>query len=103
MVERLGKYELLNKIAAGGMAEILVARAHSLPGVEKVVVIKRLLPQFADKQEFIDMFLDEARIAATLNHPNIVQMYDFGPMDGGYFMALEYLHGEDLRAIHIGS
>lgn len=100
MVERLGKYELLNKIAAGGMAEILVARAHSLPGVEKVVVIKRLLPQFADKQEFIDMFLDEARIAATLNHPNIVQMYDFGPMDGGYFMALEYLHGEDLRAIH---
>jgi len=100
MVERLGKYELLDKIAAGGMAEILVARAHSLPGVEKVVVIKRLLPQFADKQEFIDMFLDEARIAATLNHPNIVQMYDFGPMDGGYFMALEYLHGEDLRAIH---
>lgn len=100
MVEHLGKYELLKKIAAGGMAEILVARAHTLPGVEKVVVIKRLLPQFSAKQEFIDMFLDEARIAATLNHPNVVQMYDFGPMDGGYFMALEYLHGEDLRAIN---
>ena len=99
MGERIGKYELLSRIASGGMAEIHVARATSLPGVEKVVVIKRLLPQHQKQADFIEMFLDEARIAASLNHPNIVQMYDFGPADDSYFMAMEYLHGEDLRTI----
>ena len=99
MGERLGKYELFSKIASGGMAEIHVAKSSTL-GVDKVVVIKRLLPQHLSKPEFVEMFLDEARIAAALNHPNIVQMYDFGPVDGAYFMAMEYLHGADLRSIH---
>ena len=99
MGERLGKYELFSKIASGGMAEIHVAKSSTL-GVDKVVVIKRLLPEHLTKPEFVEMFLDEARIAAALNHPNVVQMYDFGPVDGAYFMAMEYLHGADLRSIH---
>ena len=99
MGDRLGKYELLSRIASGGMAEIHVAKSSTL-GVDKVVVIKTLLPQHLGKPEFIEMFLDEARIAAALNHPNVVQTYDFGPVDGAYFMAMEYLHGADVRAIH---
>lgn len=93
----LGKYQLLKRIATGGMAEIFVARVSGIPGFEKIVVVKRILPQLASNQEFIQMFLDEARIAATLHHPNIVQMYDIGAVDGNYFISMEYLHGEDIR------
>src|SRR5258706_1154918 len=64
-----------------------------------MVVIKRILPQLATKSDFIEMFLDEARIAATLQHPNVVQMYDVGVVDGNYFIAMEYLFGEDLRSL----
>ena len=95
----LGKYELIKRIATGGMAEIYLARVSGLPGFEKIVVLKRILPQLASNQEFVQMFLDEARVAATLHHPNIVQMYDIGAVDGNYFISMEYLHGEDLRAI----
>lgn len=99
MPERLGRYELLKRIAQGGMAEIFLARAGSITGIEKVVVVKRMLPQFVSEPEFIEMFLDEARVAAGLNHPNIVQMYDAGDDAGRYFMAMEYLHGEDMRGV----
>jgi tRNA A-37 threonylcarbamoyl transferase component Bud32 len=95
----LGKYQLLKRIAAGGMAEIFVAKVTGLPGFDKIVVIKRILPQLATNNEFIQMFLDEARIAATLQHPNIVQMYDIGAVDGNYFISMEYLFGEDLRTL----
>jgi len=95
----LGKYELIKRIATGGMAEIYLARVSGLPGFEKIVVVKRILPQLATNQEFVQMFLDEARVAATLHHPNIVQMYDIGAVDGNYFISMEYLHGEDLRSI----
>jgi len=95
----LGKYELIKRIATGGMAEIYLARVSGLPGFEKIVVVKRILPQLASNQEFVQMFLDEARVAATLHHPNIVQMYDIGAVDGNYFISMEYLHGEDLRSI----
>jgi serine/threonine-protein kinase len=95
----LGKYELIKLIATGGMAEIYLARVSGLPGFEKIVVVKRILPQLATNQEFVQMFLDEARVAATLHHPNIVQMYDIGAVDGSYFISMEYLHGEDLRSI----
>ncbi|MFH0899162.1 MAG: serine/threonine-protein kinase [Pseudomonadota bacterium] len=95
----LGKYQLLKKIATGGMAEIFVARATGLPGFEKIVVVKRILAQHASKPDFIRMFLDEARIAATLHHPNIVQMYDIGAVEGAYFISMEYLHGEDVRTL----
>lgn len=95
----LGKYELIKKIAHGGMAEIYVAKVTGLPGFEKIVVVKRILPQLATNGEFVQMFLDEARIAATLHHPNIVQMYDIGAVDGNYFISMEYLHGEDVRGL----
>jgi tRNA A-37 threonylcarbamoyl transferase component Bud32 len=86
-------------LAAGGMAEIFLARVSGLSGFQKMVVIKRILPQLATKSDFVEMFLDEARIAATLQHPNVVQMYDVGVVDGNYFIAMEYLHGEDVRSI----
>ncbi len=81
------------------MAEIFLARVEALPGFQKIVVIKRILPQLASKRDFIEMFLDEARIAATLQHPNLVQVYDVGLVDGNYFMSMEYLHGEDIRGV----
>src|SRR6201995_1465859 len=81
------------------MAEIFLARASGLPGFQKMVVIKRILPQLATKTDFVEMFLDEARIAATLQHPNVVQMYDVGVVENNYFIAMEYLHGEDVRSI----
>ena len=96
---RLGKYEIIKRLATGGMAEIFLARVSGLPGFQKMVVIKRILPQLATNDDFIEMFLDEARIAATLQHPNVVQMYDVGVVDGNYFIAMEYLHGEDVRSI----
>ena len=94
--QRFGKYDLLSRIAAGGMAEIFFARATSIKGFEKYLVIKRILPAKSHDQHFIAMFLDEARLAATLDHPNIVQIHDVGAIDGEYFIAMEYLHGEDL-------
>jgi len=95
----LGKYEIIKRLATGGMAEIFLARVSGLPGFQKMVVIKRILPQLATKTDFVEMFLDEARIAATLQHPNVVQMYDVGVVDGNYFIAMEYLHGEDVRSL----
>src|SRR5579862_4581246 len=97
-MQQLGKYELLAKIASGGMAEIWVARMRA-SGYARVCVVKKLLPRHEDKDEYISMFLEEGRIAATLSHPNVVQMYDFGTEDGCHYLAMEYLHGEDLRTL----
>ena len=74
----LGKYQLVRKLASGGMAEVFLARAAGPMGFEKTVVVKRILPHLADEQNFISMFLSEARLAAQLNHPNVVQVFDFG-------------------------
>src|SRR5207247_2513339 len=95
----LGEYEILKRLAAGGMAEIFLARVRKMTGFQKMVVIKRILPQLASNSAFVEMFLDEARIAATLEHPHIVQTYDVGVLDGSYYIAMEYLHGEDVRSI----
>jgi serine/threonine protein kinase len=97
--ERFGKYEILRRIAIGGMAEIYLARALGLEGFEKLVVLKRILPQYADNDEFVQMFLDEARVAATLHHSNVVQVYDIGSVDGQYFLSMEFLHGQDGRQL----
>jgi serine/threonine protein kinase len=94
-----GKYELVRRIAAGGMAEVFAARMTSVGGFEKMVALKRILPELAERSEYVDMFLDEARIAASLNHPNIVQVYDIDQVDGQYFMTMEYLRGHDLRFV----
>jgi serine/threonine protein kinase len=97
--ERFGKYEILRRLAVGGMAEIYLARAGGIEGFEKHVVLKRILPQYADNEEFVNMFLDEARLAATLHHSNVVQVYDIGAVDSQYFLTMEYLEGQDGRQL----
>lgn len=93
-----GKYRLIRRIATGGMAEIFLAHRHDAP--ESPLVIKRILPHLAESSDFVSMFLDEARIAAQLNQPNIVQIYDVGQISGAYYIAMEYIHGEDVRRIY---
>ncbi|CAN5746051.1 hypothetical protein BH11MYX3_BH11MYX3_25450 [soil metagenome] len=97
----LGKYEVLRKIATGGMAEIYLARSRGAAGFEKLVVIKRILPNVAEDPTFVQMFLDEARLAATLQHPNIADVYDVGEAAGTPFFAMEYVHGQDVRNIRL--
>ncbi|MFO0559785.1 MAG: serine/threonine-protein kinase [Polyangiales bacterium] len=96
---RFGKYTLLRRLAQGGMAELFLALHRSVAGFEKLVVIKRILPEMSKDQAFITMFLQEARIAATFSHPNIVTIFDVGQAEGSYFIAMEHIHGEDLRSI----
>jgi serine/threonine-protein kinase len=93
---KLGKYEVIRQIAVGGMAELYLARTVGMEGFEKLVCVKRILPQYANNPSFVNMFLNEARLAATLHHPNIAQVYDIGQEQGEYFFAMEYVHGEDL-------
>ena len=96
---QLGKYEIERRIETGGMAEIYLARARGTAGFEKLVVLKRILPNVAEDPTLVQMFLDEARLAATLQHPNIADVYDVGEVAGTYFFTMEYVHGQDLRAI----
>ena len=98
-IENYGKYQLIKRLAMGGMAQIYLARQRGPEGVEKQVVVKRILPHLAENEDFVRMFLDEARIAARLNHPNIVQIFDLGAQDDSFFIAMEYIHGEDLRRV----
>ena len=95
----LGRYRLVERIAIGGMAEIYRAVYQASRGVEKTVVIKRILPSFAHEPEFVSMFVDEARLMAQLSHPKIVQVTDFGELDGDLFMALELVEGVDALAL----
>jgi len=96
---KLGKYELIRQIAVGGMAELYLGRTVGIEGFEKLVVLKRILPQYASSASFVNMFLSEARLAATLHHPNIAQVYDIGGESGDYFFSMEYIHGEDLNRL----
>jgi len=95
----IAQYELLTKFATGGMAELFLARERGVAGLERVVVIKRLLPHLADDPDSVDMFLREARLVARLNHPNVVQTYELGAEGGEYFLAMEYIHGSTLREL----
>ena len=94
-----GKYYLLERINVGGMAEVFKAKAFGVEGFERLVAVKRILPNIAEDEEFITMFIDEAKIAVQLQHANIAQIFDLGKVDDSYFIALEYVHGRDLRAI----
>ena len=96
---RLGRYELIRRFASGGMAELYVARAAGISGFEKIVALKRILPQYARNEDFVEMFLDEARLTATIQHNNVAQVYDIGQCDDGLFFTMEYVHGADLRAV----
>jgi serine/threonine protein kinase len=95
----IGRYQLIRRLAVGGMAEIFLARATGIEGFEKLVVLKKILDHNATNEEFVAMFLDEARLAATLHHANIAQVYDIGSEDGRYFFTMEYVEGKDLRHI----
>jgi serine/threonine protein kinase len=94
-----GKYLLLERINVGGMAEVFKAKAFGVEGFERLVAVKRILPSIAEDQEFITMFVDEAKIAVQLTHANIAQIFDLGRVGDSYFIAMEYVHGKDLRAI----
>ena len=94
-----GRYRLVEMIGKGGMAEVFRAVAQGMQGFERVFVIKRIRPDRSDSPKFVQMFCEEARISALLHHPNIVQVYDFGQIEGAYFMAMEYLRGKDLSTV----
>jgi eukaryotic-like serine/threonine-protein kinase len=94
-----GKYLLLDRINIGGMAEVWRGKSFGAGGFERLLAIKRILPTIAEDEEFISMFIDEAKITAQLNHANVAQVYDFGQLAGSYFIAMEYIPGKDLRAI----
>ena len=96
---RLGRYQIMRRIAVGGMAELYLARHVGRAGFEKVVAIKRVLPHLAEDAKFVDMFLDEARLAAGLDHSNIATVIDFGSAGREHFMTMEYVHGRNVRDI----
>ena len=97
---KFGQYELLELIAVGGMAEVFKGRVVAAEGFEKLVAIKRILPDLAEDERFVKMLLTEARIHSALSHRNIVQIHDLGiSEDGQYFIVLEYVEGYDLRMI----
>lgn len=96
---RLGRYELITRIGQGGMAEVQLALQRGPAGFEKLVVVKLVHENLASQKPFVDMLLDEARLAALVKHPNVVDIYDLGEADGRYFIAMEYLEGEPLLAV----
>lgn len=96
---RFGQYVLQERIAAGGMAEVWKARMRGVEGFQKTVAIKKILPHLSDNEEFVEMFIDEAKLAAQLSHNNIIHIYDLGKTNGAYFIAMEYVEGDDLRSI----
>jgi serine/threonine protein kinase len=94
-----GKFYLLDRIGAGGMAEVFRATFYSHGGFEKNVVIKRIRPEYSDHRNFVDMFVDEAKLSAQLSHPNIVQIIDFGRIRDHFFLAMEAVDGKDMRTL----
>lgn len=94
-----GKYVLLRKLATGGMGEIFLAKQVGPSGFEKLLVIKRILAHHHDKNDYLDMFLSEAKLVARLTHNNIIQIHEMGQIDGDYFIAMEYVRGKSLRDI----
>jgi serine/threonine protein kinase len=94
-----GRYQLLERLAVGGMAELYRARSVASAGVSKAVVVKKILPAFAGQRDFVRMFVNEARIAVTLSHGNIAQVFDFGEVEGEYYLAMEYVRGQPLSKV----
>jgi serine/threonine protein kinase len=100
MGERFGNYELVEKVAVGGMAEIFRARSMHGQGVQKVVCIKRIHPALSDDGVFVEMFIEEARLGVSMVHGNIVPVFDFGYVDGHYYLAMEWVEGLDLATLN---
>ena len=97
--EQFGAYTLLHRVALGGMAEVWKARMKGVEGFQKTVAIKKILPHLTDSVDFVTMFIDEAKLAAQLNHPNIIHIYDLGKLEDDYYIAMEYVEGKDLRSM----
>ncbi|MFV8751348.1 serine/threonine-protein kinase [Nannocystaceae bacterium ST9] len=95
----VGRYELIHRLAHGGMATVYLGRAKGKAGFEKVVAVKVIHPHLANEAEFVGMFLDEARIAARIHHPHVVEILDLGESEGGYYMVMEFIEGENLAAL----
>jgi serine/threonine protein kinase len=98
-MESYGRFEILGRIGRGGMAEILLARERSMAGTSRHLVIKRILPEVADSDEMLHMFLDEARVVMGLSHPNLCQIFEVGERDGTWFIAMEWVHGATLHGL----
>jgi len=96
---RVGRYRLCFEIASGGMASVYLARAEGPAGFEKLVALKRIHPHLAKEREFVEMFLDEARLASRISHPNVCAVFDFGEADGANFITMEFLLGESLSRV----
>lgn len=94
-----GRYVLLERVAVGGMAEVFRAKREGVEGFEKVVAVKRILPHLSSNKDFVDMFVEEAKMVASLSHPNIAQIFDLGKIDDSYYIAMEFVEGRDLRTI----
>jgi serine/threonine-protein kinase len=97
--QRFGKYTLVKRIASGGMAEIFLARQAGAEGFEKNIAIKKIKSSFTDSPDFVQMFLNEAKLAAQLSHPNICQIFDLGKIGDSFFIAMEYVSGRDMNRI----
>lgn len=95
----VGRYELIHRLGHGGMATVYLGRATGRAGFEKLVAVKVIHPHLAAESEFVEMFLDEARIAARLHHPHVVEIHDLGEADGLFFMVMEYVEGETLASL----
>ena len=98
-IEQFGKYAILERVAQGGMAEIFKARMEGIGGFNRLFAIKRVLPGLSQNREYIDLLVDEAKIAGLLSHANIVQILDLGQVKGQYYVAMEYVHGQDLGRV----
>ena len=98
--ERIGRYELRFELASGGMGSVYLARLDGTAGFEKLVALKRIHPHLAREADCIEMFLDEAKIASRITHPNVCSVFDFGQVDGEYYIAMEYLVGEPLARLY---
>ncbi len=98
--ETIGRYQLCFELASGGMASVYLARAAGSPGFEKLVALKRIHPHLSNETSYVEMFLDEARIASQITHPNVCSVFDFGEADGEHFIAMEYLVGEPLSRVY---
>src|SRR5579884_1307261 len=94
-----GRYLLLKRLSRGGMGAIFLAKLGEIQGFEKLVIIKKILPNLVADEEFIKRFIDEAQVAIKLQHANIAPVYEVGKVDGDYFLALEYVEGRDLRRL----
>src|SRR5215467_2519710 len=96
---RIDRYEVVGRLATGGMAEVLLGRIRGPHGFERPVVIKRILPHLAVEQSIIDLFLDEARIISNLRHPNLIHVHELGRHNGELYIAMEYLEGESVAGL----